>query len=113
MFKLAYAYYLLFSRGLIFRLAEREQDDFWAWLYLRISNPKSVDFQNEIFAKWLFVDALEDDEHYRVARIFKDYQSMIEPKLSPENRDKVVYSLYVSEVQSKSDYKPLPTFNDS
>ena len=108
MFKRAYAYYLVLSRALIFRSGKRDHSDFWAWLYLRLYDPGSIDFENEILAKYLFVDALKDSEHYRVAKIFRDYQSQIEPKLSPERHEKVVYSLFVAETLGNSDYKPIP-----
>lgn len=113
MIKKAYAYYLVLSRVLIYQLRKRDQSDFWSWLFLRLYDRNSIDFENEVLAKYLFSDALRDGEHYRVAKVFRDYQTQIEPKLSPEHREKVVHSLFVAETLRDSNYKPLPMFNDS
>ena len=113
MFNKAYAYYLVFSRILIYRLTDWGRGDFWAWLYLRLYDPDSADFQNEIIAKYLFMDALTDEQHYRVAKIFRDFQDKIEPKLSPEHHKQVVYSLFVAEAWEGSEGSPLPILNDS
>ncbi len=112
MIKKAYAYYLVLSRVLIYQLKERDRGDFWAWLYLRLYDRNSVDFENDVLAKYLFVDALKDEEHYRAAKVFRDFQAQVEPKLSPELHEKVVHSLFVAETLRDSDYKPLPLFND-
>lgn len=113
MFNKIVAYYLVLSRIAIYRLKERERSDFWAWLYLRLYDPKSIDFQNEILAKYLFMDALTDDQHYRAAKIFRDFQDKIEPGLSPEYREKVVYSQFVAEKWEGSENRPLPVLIDS
>jgi len=95
------AAYLIASRLLLHTLSRPKDDDVWAWLYQRVYNPSSRDYQNVELAHFLVFTALRTDEPYRAVKVYRDFRLAIEPRLRPDLHEKLLASIFIAEIRDE------------
>jgi hypothetical protein len=85
--------WLLGKRILMHRLQSSHQDDFWAWLYQRVCDPKSPDFSNETLVWFLLSQAMNAGEHVRVVALYRYFQKIIDRKATETHKRRIVASI--------------------
>jgi len=89
---------------LLYRVGHSGENDFWGWLYLRVTHKKSSEYEDEVLVWYLLVEALNSDEHLRVVTVYRNFQSLIEKKVTDPHRKKIVHSIDMAEARrSNSD----------
>lgn len=86
--KILAAWYV-FSRTIIFRCQKEYIDDFWAWLYVRVSDSKSWDFARPELVAYLLFSALRVDEYVRVTTVYSEHLDIFKDRLTKRQFEKV------------------------
>jgi len=60
----------------------RRREDFWAWLFRRVAEPKCRDFEKPQLAYFLIVSAIRLREPYRACTAYENFGSLVEGRLS-------------------------------
>ena len=89
--------WIVLSRMILHKLQRSHRDDFWAWSYVRITDPNSFDYKNPTLVWFLLDNALRTDEHVRALAVFRDFQSLIESTWSQSIKDRVTRALNEAE----------------
>lgn len=86
-------FFTVTSRLVIHIFSRSHRDDFWGWLYLRVCNPNSRDFENRQLVWFLLDNAIRTREHVRVVAVYSNFQSIIDETATPKYRAEVVASI--------------------
>ena len=76
--------WLIVSRVIIHRVSRDMRGDFWGWLYKRVTDPNSRDYENKILVWLLLADALSEKEHLRAVAVYEKFQSLIDQSVTPK-----------------------------
>lgn len=69
-------------RLLRFAMIKSNDEDFWAWLFLRATDPSSKDYEDKDVTYFLISSAIRLQEPYRACRIFERFGPMVSNRLT-------------------------------
>lgn len=91
--RVARAYAKVIWRMIKHLTQSRHPDDFWAWLYKRVSDPSCSDFEDKLLVWYLLDDAIRDEEHVRVVAVYENFREVIENDLSHKRNAQIAESI--------------------
>ena len=87
----------IYSRVLMFWFKTMNQEDYWAWLYKRVSDANSTDYRNRALLWHLLDLAIQEDEHLRVVTLYHYFQDIFDEDITDFYKEKVVQSIDAAE----------------
>lgn len=105
--KTAKTYWLVASRAILYFFQTWGKVEPWEWLWKRVHNPRSRDFQSKALVWVLLSTAWKEREHIRVLATYRDFEGLIASSWNDKWRDRILATIDDAEavVDGKSEPK--------
>lgn len=85
------------------------KDEPWEWLWKRVHNPHSVDFESKPLVWLLLSLAWEEREHLRVLATYRDFEDIIKSSWNDEWRARIVSAIDGAEAATTNSSDAAPS----
>ncbi len=99
-------YWLVASRAVLYFFQTLGKVEPWEWLWKRVHNPRSVDFESKSLIWVLLSVAWKEREHIRVLATYRDFEEIITSSWNDKWRERILATL--DDAEAVMDDKPEP-----
>ena len=85
-------YWFIVSRVTLYKFSLNRSEEFWAWLYRRVVDTKSVDYARPLFVMYLLSDAIDKGEFVRATDVYERFGEIIDEHSNPELTEQIADS---------------------
>lgn len=96
-------YWYIVSRVTLYKLTSRGPEDFWDWLFVRVTNKASVDHARPLFVMYLLGDAIDTGEFIRAADVYDRFRAIVDQYSTPTLMEEIEIAIAV--VQKRESLK--------
>lgn len=86
-------YWLVTSRAFLYFIQTRGRMEPWEWMYRRLCNPKSRDYENNTLVWVLLSQAWKEREHIRVLATYRDFEEIISGSWNDKWRERILSTI--------------------
>lgn len=86
-------YWLVASRAVIYFVQTLGRMEPWEWMYRRVCNPKSRDYENKTLVWLLLSQAWREREHIRVLATYRDFEEIVSGSWNDQWRARILAAI--------------------
>ena len=99
-------YWLVASRAVVYFFQTRGKVEPWEWLWKRVHNPQSVDYESKPLIWVLLSQAWREREHIRVLATYRDFEEIVTSSWSNKWRERILVT--IDDAEAVTDGKAEP-----
>ena len=101
-----HTYWLIASRAILYIFQTWGRADPWDWLWKRVHNPRTRDFQSKEFVWVLLSTAWKEREHIRVLATYRDFEEIVTSSWNDKWRERILAT--IDDAEAVTCGKPEP-----